>query len=174
MPKPEDKTVLVVDDEEDVRDYLSMTLEDAGFNVVTATNGNEALERIEEQVPDFISLDLVMPEKSGIKLLHELRRRREWASIPFVIVTAHARDDLGKGDLESILSDRVFSGPKVYLEKPVTPERYVGFICEQLGVEHEAEEPGGGPEALRGELRRLIDSADPDELARAMQLLKKK
>jgi CheY-like chemotaxis protein len=174
MARPEDKTVLIVDDEDDVRDYLAMTLEDAGFNVVTAADGDEALERIAEQVPDFISLDLVMPRKSGIKLLHELRRKREWASIPFVIVTAHARDDLGQGDLENILSDRVFSGPKVYLEKPVTPERYVGFICEQLGVEHTDQGSSSSPDGLRGQLKKLIDSADPDELARAMQLLKKR
>jgi CheY-like chemotaxis protein len=174
MARPEDKTVLVVDDEQDVRDYLSMALEDAGFNVVTAANGNEALERIAERVPDFISLDLVMPEKSGIKLLHELRRKREWASIPFVIVTAHARDDLGRGDLQDILSNKVFSGPKVYLEKPVTPERYVAFVCEQLGVEYETEGADTGTEAMRSELKTLIDGADPGALAEALRSLKKK
>jgi CheY-like chemotaxis protein len=174
MARPEDRTVLIVDDEEDVRDYLSMILEDVGFNVVTAVDGADALARIEEQTPDFISLDLVMPNKSGIKLLHELRRNREWASIPFVIVTAHARDDLGREDLEDILSNKVFSGPKVYLEKPVTPERYVAFVCEQLGVEHEPVGAGAESENLRDQLKKMIDSADPESLARAMQMLKKK
>jgi CheY-like chemotaxis protein len=174
MARPEDKTVLIVDDEEDVRDYLSMILEDAGFNVVTAVDGVDALARIEEQVPDFISLDLVMPNKSGIKLLHELRRKREWAGIPFVIVTAHARDDLGRGDLEDILSNKVFSGPKVYLEKPVTPERYVAFVCEQLGVEHDAGDAAADSEDMREQLKRMIENADPASLAQAMQALKKK
>ena len=174
MSRAEDKTVLVVDDEDDVRDYLAMTLEDAGFNVMTAANGQEALARIEEKTPDFISLDLVMPQKSGMKLLYELRRNKEWSNIPFVIVTAHARDELGKRDLADILSNKTFSGPKVYLEKPVTPERYVGFICEQLGVEHEASEQVAKTDELRGELMKLIDSADPGKLAEAMKLLKKK
>ena len=173
MARPEEKTVLVVDDEEDVRDYLAMALEDAGFRVVQAADGNEALSRIAEQVPDFISLDLVMPGKSGIKLLHELRRNREWRNIPFVIVTAHARDDLGKGDLEEIMSQKTFSGPNVYLEKPVKPEQYVGFISERLGIQPEGGEKTDGSEA-RDELQKLIASADADTLAEALRVLKRK
>jgi CheY-like chemotaxis protein len=174
MAKPQDKTVLVVDDEEDVREFLAVVLEDAGFNVVKASNGNEALQRIREKTPDFISLDLVMPEKSGIKLLYELRHNKEWAAIPFMVVTAHARDDLGKHDLENILSDKTLSGSKVYLEKPVRPEQYVSFICEQLGVECEIESDAEDADNLRGELRDLLSSADPATLAEALRVLKKK
>ena len=173
MAKPEDKTVLVVDDEEDVREYFAMALEDAGFDVQRAENGNEALERIRGKTPDFISLDLVMPEKSGIKLLYELRQNKEWKKIPFVVVTAHARDDAGRGDLEEILSARTFSGPKMYLEKPVEAEQYVSFICEQLGVEHEGEPGAKDATKLRSELQELMKSVDPEKLAEAVRLLKK-
>ena len=173
MAKPEEKTVLVVDDEEDVREYFAMALEDAGFDVQRAANGNEALERIKEKTPDFISLDLVMPEKSGIKLLYELRQNSKWKKIPFVVVTAHARDDAGRGDLEEILSSRTFSGPKMYLEKPVEAEQYVAFICEQLGVEHEGEPARQDAAKLRGELQELMKSSDPEKLAEAVRLLKK-
>jgi len=173
MAKPEDKTVLVVDDEEDVREYFAMALEDAGFDVQRAENGNEALERIKEKTPDFISLDLVMPEKSGIRLLYELRQNNEWRRIPFVVVTAHARDDAGRGDLEEILSGRTFSGPQMYLEKPVEAEQYVAFICEQLGVEHEGEPAAKDTTRLRSELQELSKSVDPDKLAEAIRLLKK-
>ena len=174
MARPEEKTVLVVDDEEDVREYFAMALEDAGFDVRRAQNGNEALERIKEKIPDFISLDLVMPEKSGIKLLYELRHHDEWKKIPFVVVTAHARDDAGRGDLEEILSSRTFSGPKLYLEKPVEAEQYVAFICDQLGVEHEGEPAMKDAEKLRGELQELMKSVDPEKLAEAVRLLKKR
>jgi CheY-like chemotaxis protein len=163
----------VVDDEEDVREYFAMALEDAGFKVLRAENGNEALERIREKTPDFISLDLVMPEKSGIRLLYELRQNKEWKRIPFVVVTAHARDDAGRGDLEEILSSRTFSGPKMYLEKPVEAEQYVAFICEQLGVEYQGEPVANDAEKLRGELQELMKSVDPDKLAAAVRLLKK-
>jgi CheY-like chemotaxis protein len=174
MARPEDKTVLVVDDEEDVREYFSMALEDAGFNVLRAENGNEALDRIKEKTPDFISLDLVMPEKSGIKLLYELRQHKEWRRIPFVVVTAHARDDVGKGDLEEILSSRTFSGPKMYLEKPVEADQYVAFICDQLEVEYEGEPVVDDAARLRGELEALMKKGvDPKKLADAVRLLKK-
>jgi CheY-like chemotaxis protein len=173
MAEPEDKTVLVVDDEEDVREYFAMALEDAGFDVQRAENGNEALQRIKEKIPDFISLDLVMPEKSGIKLLRELRKNDEWRRIPFVVVTAHARDEAGRGDLKEILSSRTFSGPKMYLEKPVEAEEYVAFICEQLGVEREGEPAVKDAIRLRRELQALAKSADPKKLAEAMRVLKK-
>jgi CheY-like chemotaxis protein len=174
MAKPEDKTVLVVDDEEDVREYFAMALEDAGFDVLRAENGNEALDRIREKTPDFISLDLVMPEKSGIKLLYELRQNKEWRRIPFVVVTAHARDDVGKGDLEEILSSKTFSGPKMYLEKPVEADQYVAFICDQLEVEYEGEPVVDDAERLRGELEELMKKGvDPKKLAEAVRLLKK-
>ena len=174
MAKPEDKTVLVVDDEEDVREYFAMALEDAGFNVLRAENGNEALDRIKEKTPDFISLDLVMPEKSGIKLLYELRQHKEWRRIPFVVVTAHARDDVGKGDLQEILSSKTFSGPKMYLEKPVEADHYVAFICDQLEVEYEGEPVVDETERLRGELEDLLKKGvDPKKLADAVRLLKK-
>jgi CheY-like chemotaxis protein len=173
MAKPDDKTVLVVDDEEDVREYFAMALEDAGFDVQRAENGNEALERVKEKTPDFISLDLVMPEKSGIKFLYELRQNKEWRRIPFVVVTAHARDDAGRGDLDEILSSKTFSGPKMYLEKPVEAEQYVAFICEQLGVEHEGEPVVKDTTRLQSELQELSKSVDPEKLAEAIRLLKK-
>ena len=100
MPTASDKTILVVDDEPNVREYLAQILRDAGFTVVTASDGNEALEIIRSERPDFISLDLVMPGKSGHKLLYELRKDRELSRIPVLIVTAHAQDELGKEDLD--------------------------------------------------------------------------
>ena len=113
MTRPEDKTVLIVDDEPNVRDYLAQILRDAGFGVVTAGDGDEALEIIRENPPDFISLDLVMPRKSGHKLLYELKRDRKLARIPVIIVTAHAEDDLGRGDLEDLMENKVVSGPGI-------------------------------------------------------------
>ena len=171
MCRPEDKTVLVVDDEPDVLTFLSMVLEDAGFNVMTATNGNEALERVKEKIPDFISLDLVMPEKSGIRFYHELRKNKEWANIPVIIVTAHARDELGSQDLQEILDGRTYTGRQVYLEKPVKPEGFVRMVKKEMGIP--VEEPDEDREkAVRKELDLIIDKADPAELERILRELK--
>ena len=81
MTNPKNKLILIVDDEPDVVSYFSSLLEDAGFNVETASNGFEAIEKVKAKKPDFISLDLVMPEKSGIKFYYELRRNKEWSKI---------------------------------------------------------------------------------------------
>jgi CheY-like chemotaxis protein len=67
MDDIKNKTVLIVDDEPDIRLFLKTVLEDAGFNVMTANNGKHALERIKECKPDLISLDLVMPKMGGGK-----------------------------------------------------------------------------------------------------------
>ena len=109
MQRAEDKTILVVDDEPNVRQYLATVLQDAGFNVVTAGDGVEALEMIQKSIPDFISLDLIMPKKSGHKLLHELRRNKQWSRIPVLIVTAHAQDELGKADLQDLLDAKAMA-----------------------------------------------------------------
>jgi CheY-like chemotaxis protein len=174
MAKPEEKTILVVDDEEDIREFLTTVLEDVGFKVVTAADGIEAMEKVKEKTPDFISLDLVMPRKSGIKFLYELRHNKAWAHIPVVIVTAHARDEMGKDDFANIFSGRSILGPKFSLEKPVNPDSYVRLICENLGVECEAASRGKEEEQMRGELDKLIQDADAEKLSDILKMLKKK
>lgn len=172
MTRPQDKTILVVDDEPNVRDYLAQILCDAGFNVVTAADGDEALEIIRTDPPDFISLDLVMPRKTGHKLLYELRKDKMLSRIPVVVVTAHAQDELGRGDLEDIMENRVISGPGVYLEKPVKPLDYVHCVQRALGIEET--EDGAERLNLQQELKQMLPTAEPHALRRALAALKKK
>jgi DNA-binding NtrC family response regulator len=155
MAEARDKTILVVDDEPDVREYLRTVLEDAEFNVVTAGDGEEALEVIQRERPDFISLDLIMPKKSGHKLLYEL----------------NARDEMGKDSLEDILSSSVMSGPGTYLEKPVNPLSYVRSIQRALGLEESKE--AEDKLSLRDELQQELQGAGADALRDALQALKK-
>jgi CheY-like chemotaxis protein len=171
MARPEDKTILVVDDEPNVRQYLEEVLRDAGFQVMTAGDGVEALELIRQQKPDFISLDLIMPRKSGHRLLYELKRDKELARIPVLVVTAHAQDDLGKGDLDDLLENRVMSGPGTYLEKPVNPRTYVRSIMRTLDIEipPEADERID----LKEKLQKGIEGADPEALRKALKALEK-
>ena len=172
MTRAQEKTVLVVDDEPNVRDYLAQILRDAGFHVQTAGDGEEALEMIRRERPDFISLDLVMPRKSGHKLLYELRKDRELSRIPVLIVTAHARDELGQGDLKDIVDNRVISGPGVYLEKPVKPLDYVRCVQRALGIEETREDEDRV--SLQEELQRHLPEAEPHALRRALEALKRK
>lgn len=170
MVRAEDKTILVVDDEPGVRQYLKAILEDARFHVMTAGDGEEALKIIKEKKPDFISLDLVMPKKSGHKLLYELRKDKELSRIPVLVVTAHAKDELGKQDLDDLLENRVMSGPGTYLEKPVSPIKYVRAIQRTLGIEEtkEAEDKI----SLKQELENNLHGASPEAMRKALAALK--
>jgi CheY-like chemotaxis protein len=176
MPKPQDFTILVVDDEPDVVIYLRTLLEDAGFNVLTAADGNEALELVKQRKPDFISLDLVMPKKSGIRFFYELRRNREWARIPVVIVTAHARDETIEKDIQDLFAERTMAGPRTYLEKPIKPANYVNLVKQELGISAEEEPDTAGREIdqMREKVRTLLNHSDPETLKRALKLLEKK
>ena len=169
MSAESQRCILVVDDEADVRSYLRMALEDAGFRVVTASDGFEALEALRRELPDLISLDLVMPRHSGVKFYRDLKKNKVWAKVPVLIVTGHARDELGKADFEEM----IMSGPGVYLEKPVTPGSYVATVCRMLGMEPHAE-VGPDSDKLKGELSRAMEGADPEALKRALEALKKK
>jgi len=175
MIRPEDKTVLIVDDEPDVVHYFNDILTDAGFHVITAHDGFEALEQVKKKKPDFISLDLVMPNKSGIRFFYELRKNREWSKIPVIIVTAHAHDEFGKKDFTDMMKDKVISGPETYLEKPVSPQRYVNTVKRILGLpEDEIAEEKKSPDTLKEELQNLMKDADTTKLEEALKLLKKK
>lgn len=171
MTRPEDKTVLVVDDEPNVRLYLRAILEDAGFTVITASDGDEALDAIHQRKPDFISLDLVMPRKSGHKLLYELRKDPILSRIPVLIVTAHARDEMGQKDLEDLLENRVMLGPGTYLEKPVSPEAYVHAIQRALSIEESSESKD--KRNLKEELDRSLQTASPEAMRLALEALSK-
>ena len=171
MAQARDKTILVVDDEPNVRHYLRTILEDVGFNVQTAGDGEEALQMIKAQAPDFISLDLVMPRKSGRKLLYELQKNKLWSRIPVLIVTAHARDEMGKGDLEQLLANRAMSGPGIYLEKPIKPAAYARAIQQALEIEPASEMDE--QIELKEQLQAKLNQASPEALRKALDLFKK-
>ena len=165
------KTILVVDDEADVRNFLKVALIESGFNVITATNGNEALKEVKKNIPDLISLDLVMPEKSGAMFHRELNKNKDWAKIPILIVTGHGRDDLGKADLKEL----TMSGPGIYLEKPVKPFNYIAAIKTILKMDTSSGEKEAAEQVeIQNQLKNIIDDANPDTLKKLKELLTNK
>lgn len=177
MHQPSEVTVLVVDDDPDVTTFLATILEDAGMQVMTAHDGFEALDRLREKIPDVISLDLVMPGKSGVRVLHELRKHPAWSRIPVLVVSGHTRDEAVKRDLATVLADTTISGPSLYLEKPVTPEKYLDAVCRVAGVEiqrppEQVRAPERSAETLRHELEALLRNADESSLRAALEALR--
>jgi len=168
MNEKDKKTILVVDDEPDILLFLKTVLEDAGFEVMTAENGKHALERIKEQKPDLISLDLVMPRMRGITLIKYLQQNSEWASIPVIVVTAHARDHLGKEDFLKLKAEKALHAPHAYIEKPIVPSEYTKTIKETLHIEDAGD---SDDEDLTMKIRNKLKFADKEKLEEALKIL---
>jgi len=169
MSEKLNKKILVVDDEADVREYLKIALEDAGFDVETACDGLEALEKVKKNPPNLISLDLVMPKHSGVKFYRDLQKEKGLSKIPVLTVTGHARDDLGKADFEEM----TMSGPGVYLEKPVSEEKYVAAVRKLLGLQP-LEKSETDKNDIQKSLAEALKNAKPEDLQLALDALKKK
>ncbi|QQL50254.1 response regulator [Mucilaginibacter ginkgonis] len=92
------KKILIIEDNDDIRENISEILELAGYNVYSAANGKQGVELAIKQVPDIILCDIMMPELDGYGVLYMLNKKPETAAIPFIFLTAKAeRADLRKG-----------------------------------------------------------------------------
>jgi CheY-like chemotaxis protein len=112
--------VLVVDDSEVIRELISVNLELEGFEVCTAEDGQDALDRIEELSPDLVTLDVVMPRLDGFETAARLRANEATRDIPVVMVSACAQE----GDLQRGRE----VGVSAYITKPFQPEELVQVI----------------------------------------------
>ena len=128
------KKILIVDDEPDIRNFLSACIEDAGFLVDTARDGIEALEKVMDDLPDLITLDLVMPRLSGVRVIRELQKNEQWAKIPVIVITAHASDEFGSDEVKALSAFTANMRPRYTIEKPVTQEKIVRAICDVLEI----------------------------------------
>lgn len=175
MALASEKRILVVDDEPDVRNFLAACIEDAGFIVETAVDGVDALEKIKAHTPDLMTLDMVMPRKSGIKVIRTLREDEKWARLPIIVITAHARDEFASEDIKELTAFTSGLRPRYTLEKPVTPEKLVASICDILEVEPESEqkEEKKSPAGL-DEVMKLIKDSDEETINKIRDLFKKK
>jgi signal transduction histidine kinase/DNA-binding response OmpR family regulator len=104
---PSPSSVLIVDDDADTRAMISRTLRDDGWIVAEAENGRAGLERVAQERPEVILLDLMMPIMDGFEFVRELRKRDAWRSIPVIIITAKDLSDDDRrqlnGHVEKIL-----------------------------------------------------------------------
>src|SRR3712207_1601415 len=86
------KVIVVVEDNRDINDLLSLILEEEGYRVVSVTDGREALEAAREHHPDLITLDLALPGKDGWALARELQEDPTTEDIPILVISAYTRD----------------------------------------------------------------------------------
>ena len=124
----DNKLVLVVDDEEDVRSYLTSLLNDNGFDTITAVDGAEGFKLAKEKKPALISLDITMDEESGVRMFRNLQETELTSKIPVIIVTGVSSDF--KTFIES---RRQVHPPEAYFEKPIDKQQYIDKVKEILG-----------------------------------------
>ena len=118
------KQILVVEDEHDVRDVIVDVLEEEGYSVSTAENGQEGIKLLSTLIPDLILCDINMPAMDGYAFRRELNLDREISSIPFVFLTALSeKEDRRRG---------MSLGANDFLQKPFTIDELTGVVQTQL------------------------------------------
>jgi len=131
------KKILIIDDDPDVVLFLSTVLQDHGYDTIDAPNGQEGLKKARSELPDLVLLDLMMPQKSGISLLSDLKKDADLKKIPVIMVTG-VSSETGI-DLESFFqrsstadeNDGVMR-PQGLIEKPVDPEKLLRMVKKAL------------------------------------------
>ena len=121
------RTILVVDDEPNARSLLRLILVRAGFEVLVAQDGYEALAEVNNRIPDVMILDIMMPGIDGFEVCEKLRNNKETANLPIIMLSARA-------DPESV-NKGLSVGATKYLTKPVTPELLTQQVYEVLNIE---------------------------------------
>jgi CheY-like chemotaxis protein len=115
-------TVLLCDDEEVLRQLVRATLANDDYSIVEASDGEESLELARSHRPDLIVLDMMMPGRSGLEVLRELRADPETAATPVIMLTARAR--------ESDRNEAASAGADRYLAKPFSPLELISVVEE--------------------------------------------
>ncbi len=149
---PRDMTILIVDDEPRIRDFVSMNLELERYRVIEANNGLEALEQLRENLPDLIVIDVMMPEMDGFETLRHIR---EVSNIPVIMLTVRQNDqdkihglDLGADDyiakpfnpgellsrIRALLRRSFMSAPARKTEIVVDPDLRIDFSRHEVIV----------------------------------------
>jgi CheY-like chemotaxis protein len=114
--------ILVVDDEADVRTFLTAVLKKRGYDTLTATDGREAFSVVESERPDLIILDLQMPHQTGTDFFRRLSRDKDLSAIPVIVVSGLAGRHLAVRE------------PFAVFDKPIDPDAFGETVDRALGA----------------------------------------
>jgi two-component system alkaline phosphatase synthesis response regulator PhoP len=147
------KKVLVVDDDENTIRFLSVALRENGYEPITAYDGEEGFQRVEDSDPDLLVLDVMMPKRTGFVLFKQLRRNEKYKDIPVIMLTAvadvleedesQADDDTFERPFDSLreslkktirqMREEGLVRPEKFIDKPIDPEELVDAVRELIG-----------------------------------------
>ena len=130
------RTILIMDDDLAMQTVLEIALREAGYQVILAENGREALEKVKSENPDLVVLDVMMPYMDGFEVLKNLKADPITAEIPVIMLTAKAQDaDVFRGWQ---------SGVDCYLTKPFNPMELLTFVKRIFDSQSTTSEGTGG------------------------------
>jgi len=132
--KPADFTILLVDDEQDILEFVSYNLEKEGYNVSTASSGIEALEAVKKTTPNLILLDVMMPEMDGIETCDRMRKMPELANTMIAFLTARGEDYSQVAGFDAGADD--------YITKPIKPKVLISRLKALLRRQSSSKDEG--------------------------------
>ena len=127
------KQVLVVDDEADAREFVRSVVEDLGFAVLEAVDGEQGLKVARASKPDVIVLDVQMPKRGGYEVFADLRKDAATKAIPVVMLTASGKRTGVKINAKD-MGEYLGSEPEAYVDKPVDPAVLGKTLSRLLGA----------------------------------------
>ncbi|MBP1725419.1 MAG: response regulator receiver protein [Deltaproteobacteria bacterium] len=130
------KTVLVVDDEMDMRTFISTLLETSGYRALVATNGEEGIKKAREHKPAVIILDVMMPKEGGVQMYRELKTDEQLKGIPVIMLSAIAKKTFFHSQkMLNTYRGQVVPEPEAYIEKPPETEQLLKVLDDCIGCE---------------------------------------
>ena len=118
------ETILIIEDEKDIKEIIEYNLNKEGYKTITASSGEEGLKVLTKTIPDLIILDLMLPGIDGFEVCQIVRLNPEWQSTKIIFLTARGRElDLAKG---------LALGADAYITKPFSNSEVVASVRELL------------------------------------------
>lgn len=124
MTAEQRKKILIVDDERLTRAILQRHIVLAGYDVIVASNGQEAMQKIQEVTPDLVVVDLVMPDMNGFEMCRRIRSNEQTKKTPLIVVSALQ----SQADIDEAKS----SGADVYMTKPIKSDEFISQVKRYL------------------------------------------
>lgn len=114
------KTICLIDDEKEILNEVGSWLGEHGYNVMTATSGDEAMEKMQNIMPHLVILDIIMPHVDGLEVLSQLKRNKETSAIPVIMLTA-------KTEASTIMKAQALEATDFFM-KPFNPDELLRAI----------------------------------------------
>ena len=123
--------IIIIDDDIDLVEAMRLTLENSGFDVIDAQDGERGIEMVREQLPDLVILDVMMgTQDEGFHVAYQIRANKDTQDLPIIMLTAVGQETGFDFDREK---DEEFLPVNEFLEKPINPETLVELVRKHLG-----------------------------------------